>query len=342
MRTGASGDKRSESSMPISDGTQVNRRILAKSGAVGAVLGVAGLSMTGTRALTQTPAASPAAPSEDELVMVANQLRYVHPEKVYDYLPGFQDEAVIAAIFGVDVETYRAARELYAEAARSAADELLADATFAAQVDALPFQPGATVVGIGESDSDDLQSGLEIIRHVLDLRRPDDGIEVLNLAISGQATSEAVGRLPGIVQQREPDWVICGLGGNDTLRNGADATKPRVSITETELNLAEMRQIATTQGAEWVFLTRWQIDPERIAAFPPFQEQQIRIDPADWDAVNEAIRQQEGLVIDLEPVFGSPLVADYLEFDGLHPTLAGQREIARTVVAGLGAWVGRL
>jgi lysophospholipase L1-like esterase len=280
--------------------------------------------------------ASPAAPTGEDLQSVAAQMRYVHPEKVFGYLPGFQDEAVLAALYGVDVETYRAARDLYTTAARTTAEELLADAAFAAQVDALPFQPGATVVGIGESDSDDLQSALEILRHLLDLQRPDDGIEIVNLAISGQATSEAVDRISTMVQQHDPEWVICGLGGNDTMRNGAEATKTRVSIAETDLNLAEMRHVATTQSdAEWVFLTRWQIDPERIAAYPIFQEFGVSILLEDWDALNDVIRQQEGLVIDLEPAFGSPLVAEYLEPDGLHPTLAGQREIARTLVAGL-------
>ena len=319
--------------MSFPTGLQATRRDLLTFLPAGAAL--AGAARLDASAIAQTPVAQ-ATPSDQDLASVAAQLRYVHPEKVYDYLPGMQDEGILASIFGVDVETYRAARQTFADAVDATATELLADDAFTAQVDALPFAPGATVVGIGESDSDDLQSALEILRRVVALRRPDDGIEILNLAISGQATSEAVGRFPATVLQVEPDWVICGLGGNDTLRNGAEATKPRVSIEETRLNLAELRHIATAQSnAEFVFLTRWQIDPERIAAYPVFQEWEISIRPEDWAALNEAIRQQEGPVIDLEPVFGSPLVAEYLEPDGLHPTLAGQRKIAHTLVAGL-------
>jgi lysophospholipase L1-like esterase len=302
----------------------------------GAALALAGAAALGGSTVARTPAATPAPSSDEDLASVAAQLRYVHLEKIYGYLPGMQDEAILAAIFGVSVETYREARAMYAEAVAATATELLADEEFAAEIDALPFGTGDVVVGIGESDTDDLQSALEMLRRLVELRRPDDDIEIVNLAISGQTTTEAVGRMASILMQRQPDRVICGLGGNDTLRNGAGATKPLVSIEETERNLAELRHLATTQhGAEFVFLTRWQIDPERIAAYPVFTENQVRILPEDWDAVNEAIRRQEGRVIDLVPVFGSPPVEEYLEPDGLHPTLAGQRELVRAMVAGL-------
>jgi len=317
--------------MTFLSGIQASRRHLLASIAAGGALGLA--ATHGAPTFAQTPAATPAA---DDLTIVAAQLRYVHIEKIYDYLPGMQDEAILAAIFGVDVETYRAARQTFADTVHATAMELLADPAFAAQVDALPFQPGDIVVAIGESDSDDLLSAFEILTHLVSMQRPGDGIEFRNLAISGQATSEAIGRFPAIVAQHQPDWVICGLGGNDTLRNGAGATKPRVSIEETALNLAELRRLATAQSATgFVFLTRWQFDPERVAAFPIFQEQQIRILPEDWAAVNDAIRQQDGPVIDLEPLFGTPPGAGYLEPDGLHPTLDGQVEIVRAVVAGL-------
>lgn len=320
------------------EGMSTNRRQLLTRTIAGAALGAAVLAGGDEPAVAQqaSPAATPGFSDYPGFEAAAAQVRYVHPEKVYDYLPGFQDEALIASLFELDVGTYRSIREQFADTAMMAAGELLEDIAFTGRVDQLPFQPGATVVGIGESDMDDLQSSLEILRHLLHIRRPDDGIDILNLAISGQATSEAVGRFSAILLQHEPDWVLCGLGGNDTLRNGREATKTRVSIEETQLNLTELHHLATTRSStEWVWLTRWAIDSERIAANPVFQEQGISIRNDDWSAINAFVRQQEGRVVDLEPLFGQPPAPEFLEPDGLHPTLAGQKEIARVLVESL-------
>jgi acyl-CoA thioesterase-1 len=73
----------------------------------------------------------------------------------------------------------------------------------------------------------------------------------------------------------------------------------------------------------------------RIAAYPPFQGQQIWLEDDDLRAVNEAIRATAGdgdMVVDLSDAFGSPPDADLLRPDGLHPTLAGQKAIARRFV----------
>src|SRR5215207_2623729 len=108
-----------------------------------------------------TPGASPVAGTpvaEEDLAEIAGSIRYQHPEKRYFYLPGIGDDAVAAAIHGVDVETYLQVKAQFDEAARGAAEELLADAEFAAMVDRLPFKAGETVLGIGASQMDDLQS----------------------------------------------------------------------------------------------------------------------------------------------------------------------------------------
>jgi lysophospholipase L1-like esterase len=76
-------------------------------------------------------------------------------------------------------------------------------------------------------------------------------------------------------------------------------------------------------------------DTERIAAYPPFRGQQIWLEDADLRAVGDAIRTTAGdgdLVVDLGDAFGSPPEADLLSADGLHPTLAGQKAIARRFV----------
>src|SRR5437016_4409590 len=98
--------------------------------------------------------------------------QYLHPEKMYPMI----GEAVIAAIYGTPLEIYRQIKEAFAAAACRAAEELLSQSDFAARVDRLPFTSGSTVVGLGDSITDDLQSWLEILRCLVSMRRPQDNI----------------------------------------------------------------------------------------------------------------------------------------------------------------------
>lgn len=318
---------------------RLGRRRLLAGLAAGAALVGTGLTAIGTEARAQqaSPEATPAAGGDDPIEALAGTMQFIHPEKIFFYLPGM-DEAGIAALYGTDVATYRAVRGRFDAAARGAAEALLADTAFADRVDRLPFRPGQTVVGIGASNMDDLRSWLEILRHLLALRRPDDDIAVVNLGISGQATAEALARFPVQLLMHRPDWLICALGGNDATRHGDRATKTRVSVDETEKNLAEIRHLAATQsGAEWAWVTLWPIDEARIAAYPPFQQSQFFLRGDDWAAVSEAVRRQPGTVVDLDAAFGQPPVPDFLNADGLHPSLAGHRAIAKALVERLTA-----
>ncbi|MEU0518915.1 hypothetical protein [Streptosporangium sp. NPDC006007] len=150
--------------------------------------------------------------------MTERLIRFQHPEKVLGYLGGLDDDR-IAALFGLDLDSYRRSRRGYDEQACGAAAELLDDPGFAEKVDRLPFKPGQRVVALGESTTDDLLSWFEILRHVIALRRPADGITLVNMAVSGHTSTQALTLLPGLSFHR-PDWVLCMLGGNDAQRLG--------------------------------------------------------------------------------------------------------------------------
>jgi acyl-CoA thioesterase I len=53
---------------------------------------------------------------------------------------------------------------------------------------------------------------------------------------------------------------------------------------------------------------------------------------ADVLAMAEFIREQEDPVVDLQAVFGLPADSELQGPDGVHPSLAGQRAIARAFV----------
>lgn len=306
------------------------RRALEHAGAIAAPLLLAGALPGRGSARQGAASATPGTPqpSPEAIGMV----QITHPEKVYFYLPGFQDEAFLAAMYGLDVDTYRKIKSDFAAAAQGVAQELLTDGAFAAAVDRLPFRPGSLVVAIGASGTADLQSWFEILRHLLDLRRPEDSIQLENAAISGQTTAEALGRIGTVVAQR-PDWIFCLLGANDAARNGERSTKTEVSVEETERNLLEMRQLASAEtGTNWVSMTLPPIDEERMAADPGFRMGGVAVRNADIDRINGFVTRQPGPVVDVNAAFGNPVGSGLLGQDGVHASLAGQTAIARAVV----------
>src|SRR5882757_10230883 len=179
--------------------------------------------------------------------MAERLIRFQHPEKVLGYLGGLDDDR-LAALIGLDLGAYQQMRRSHDEQARHAAAELLNDPTFAKKVDQLPFRPDQRVVAVGESTTDDLLSWFEILRHLLDLRRPADGITLTNMAVSGQTSTQALNTLPGLFFHR-PDWVLCMLGGNDAKRLGSTDGPTTVSLAETDRNLRALHDLATQHSA---------------------------------------------------------------------------------------------
>jgi acyl-CoA thioesterase I len=274
-------------------------------------------------------------------MMIETWVRYTHLEKLYGYLPGM-DEELLARLFGLDLEEYREAKNRFDANARGAARELLEDAAFADRVDRLPFRAGEMVVGVGDSITDDLQSWLEIVRHLLELRRPEDGIRVVNAGLSAHTTAMVLRRfIPGVVSIK-PDWILCLLGGNDATRVGPEPNKPQVSPEETAKNLEAMRRLASTQTeAGWVWITPPTYDEERTASFPPFKMGQSVFANGDVVAIGDFVREQEEPVVDLQEVFGLPADPDLQGPDGVHPSLAGQKAIARAFVERLTESLGK-
>lgn len=269
----------------------------------------------------------------DELT--PEQLEYViqfrHPEKMLVGMAGI-NERNVAALFDIDVAAYQRIKGQFGARAYRAAADLLADPEFATRVDRLPFEPGQTVVGLGDSITDDYQSWIEILRHLLAIRRPKDEINVVNAGISGDTTSQMISRFLDVVLQG-PDWIVCMAGTNDARRHGLSPTKILVSAEETEKNLAMLRNFAATQtSAQWVWMTPATVIPDLIAAhwfLGPFQMMWLN---EDLSAIAEAMRRQTEPVLDLQAVFGVPADPKLLLSDGLHPSLAGQKAIVQALV----------
>jgi acyl-CoA thioesterase I len=266
-------------------------------------------------------------------------VRSIHPEKVFDFLPGMTT-ANLAALYGLDETAYVTLCDRFARHARQAAEELLAEPATAAAVDALALPPGSTVAVIGESTTDAADSWCQILGQLLQVRRPDAGIKLVNAAVSGYPTTMCQRVLSGVLLRHRPRWVVLSVGGNDVLRYGAGAEKPLVSIAETARNLAEMRRLVVDCGARLVWMTLTAFDVGRAASYPPFQAQQIWLREADVMAVSDVIRAQArggDTVVDLRDTFGRPPDPAMLQPDGIHPSAAGQQAIARAFIRQLHA-----
>lgn len=261
------------------------------------------------------------------------QLQYVHLEKLYGYLPGLAHS--LPTIFGVTPEEYAAIRDRFDALVRAAAEELLAQPEFADRTARLPFAPGSRILAVGDSITDDLQSWAEILRHVLAVARAGDGLTVVNAGLSAHTSAMILRRWPSLLHPA-PDWIVCGLGGNDVTRIAGG--KPQVSLTESVENLRELRRIALERtAAQWIWLTPVPVDEERAATHPGFQYGASSWRNTDVAALADAIRAFDDPVVDLVDVFGIPADPELQGPDGVHPSLTGQQRIVTALVESLAA-----
>jgi acyl-CoA thioesterase-1 len=259
-------------------------------------------------------------------------IQFIHPDKILGRMPGSDDE-MVAHLFGISVERYHELRATYALQAQRAAEDLLVDEAFADRIDRLPFKPGEIVVGYGDSITDDLQSWFEILTCVLAVRRPGDNITLVNAGISGETTSQMISRFIQVVDLG-PDWIFSFAGTNDARRHGRNANELMVTPAESERNLKALRNYGATQtSARWIWMTPASVIEEQYAAFELAQPLQIMYRNEDLAPIVDSIRSMEGdPIIDLNALFGVPPPEEYLQIDGLHPSLEGQKAIVTEVV----------
>ncbi|MGL5289099.1 MAG: arylesterase [Aeromonas sp.] len=130
---------------------------------------------------------------------------------------------------------------------------------------------------------------------------------LLNASISGETTQGALARLPALLKEHHPNWLLIELGGNDGLRGFAP--------TITRQNLANMIALAKAQQTN-VVLT------------------QIRL-PRNYGA--RYLRQFEQIFPTLAEANDLPLLPFFMDDivlrpelmmnDGIHPTSAAQPQI---------------
>ena len=258
-------------------------------------------------------------------------LQFIHVEKLLGDFPGVTDQN-IAPIFGIDAAQYRNIRNAFKENAYATAEILLTEPVFADLVDHLPFAANSTILAVGDSVTDDDQSWLEMLRYLISIRRPDDGVRIINAGVSGDTTTDAISRFSELTQLR-PDWILFMIGLNDARKHGGAPDKTLVSLEETGKNLRELRRFAVAQTtADLVWITPPAIIEKKVSEYWLFKKLQTRWANTDICAIADLIRQLPGKIIDVQSVFGNPPSSELLLDDGLHPSLQGQKTIVTALV----------
>ena len=135
------------------------------------------------------------------------------------------------------------------------------------------------------------------------------GIPVINAGVPGETTSNALGRLPSILDHYHPDIVIVAEGMNDVLTG-----RKRDTIEE---NLVKMVNLIKKHGAKAV-----------IVGVPDMELIELMI--SSDIGLYEEVAQKTGALY-IPNVFGPVLKDEELKSDHVHPNDKGYRKIAQKI-----------
>ncbi|WP_299599158.1 arylesterase [uncultured Microbulbifer sp.] len=129
-------------------------------------------------------------------------------------------------------------------------------------------------------------------------------VDVVNASVSGETSAGGLTRLPRLLSEHSPDWLVVELGGNDGLRG----YPPRML----QQNLLRMVKLAREGGAE-VLLLGMQMPPNYGKAYTEA-----------FAAVYPKVAAAEQ--VPLIPFFLEPVALEEgaMQTDGIHPTAKAQ------------------
>jgi len=136
--------------------------------------------------------------------------------------------------------------------------------------------------------------------------------QIINASLSGETTTGGLARLPALLDQHHPHWVIIELGANDALRGQ--------SLSRLEINISQMISLAKTHNAQ-VLLLGIQLPTNYGDAF----NQRLR-------GIYAKLAAQHNTLLDPFFLADVALLPNGLQADGLHPTAEVQPMIMERIV----------
>ena len=176
-------------------------------------------------------------------------------------------------------------------------------------------------------DSISAAFGLEISEGwvaLLEQRLADEGYphSVINASVSGDTTAGGLARLPGLLEEFEPELVIIELGGNDGLR--------ALPLENMQQNLSAMVSLSQQAGAD-VILLGMMIPPNYG---PRYADGFARV-------FHQVAEERDVTLVPflLEGVGG---VEGMMQDDGVHPTAAAQPLLLDNAWPAIRLWLGSI
>jgi acyl-CoA thioesterase-1 len=154
------------------------------------------------------------------------------------------------------------------------------------------------------------------------LRKDKLPLQVVNASISGDTTSGGRSRLPALLKQHQPKWVVIELGGNDALRG--------LPLAMTRDNLQAMARDAKAAGAK-VMVVGMQVPPNYGARYGQ-----------DFAALFASVARAEGAALVpflLAGVADGPMADKLFQPDRIHPTAEAHPRLLANVWGVMKPWL---
>jgi lysophospholipase L1-like esterase len=219
---------------------------------------------------------------------------------------------------------------------------LLGKSELAEAVDRLAIPAGGTMMAIGDSITTYRYGYARLLAAMLELRRPNDKIQFLNVAQSGYTSTHGLENSYTQFLTRQPDWVLIKFGVNDGKRFGGPQAKTLVSLEAYRANMTAMVEaFLEHSSARPVLLTPAPVIEDVVNNNPDFQAMRMTWSEADIKAraasLHDIAQQHRLPLVDLVELFGDfPDPELYLP-DGLHPGPAGHELILEALLRTLSA-----
>jgi len=279
------------------------------------------------------------ASAEEKEALEKYLLQFLNIEKRFPLLPGITNTEAVAHLFGLEESELTTLRDMYAANAKEAALELLKDDEVIEWIDKLPFSSNETIVALGDSSTDDLQSWFQIFTELISIAVPDAEFRFINAGQASDTSSEALRRLHRDVLSYDPDWVIVSLGLFDATRLSIAPKRTLLPLAETWENLSTIEDaIKEVTENPVIWISPPPIIPGLLDKMELFD---FDIEEKDLSQIRQIITGKTGYIVDPKGKrMGSPPEAWYYLSDGINPSLSGHVNTTRALLYTLATSTG--
>jgi lysophospholipase L1-like esterase len=188
---------------------------------------------------------------------------------------------------------------------------------------------------VGEGRGDALGNGyVMMVNALVGATRPDLGIRIVNMGISGNTVRDLAERWQTDVFDLEPDYVSVMIGANDVWRQFDAPLRTELHVLIDEYERTYDQLIATTRPRvkEMILITPFYLEPNRKDA--------MRATMDEYGEVVRRLAKKHGTpLVDSQAAFDEILEVVYpaaINWDRVHPDHVGSMVLARAFVNAIG------